>query len=116
MSKQLLFSVTAKDCRFDYYRGSGKGGQKRNKTSSAVRCTHIESGAVGQSENSRSQHENKILAFKRMCETKEFKLWHKLTVSKLTGLEDEIKNKVDSMMSLNNIKIEIQEKGKWIDE
>ena len=56
MTKKLLFSVTAADCRFDYYRGSGKGGQKRNKTSSAVRCTHIASGAVGASDDTRSQH------------------------------------------------------------
>ena len=50
----ILFSVTAKDCRWDYFRGSGKGGQKSNMTSSRVRCTHKESGAVGQSDETRS--------------------------------------------------------------
>jgi protein subunit release factor B len=53
--REKLFSVTEKDCRFDYFRGSGKGGQKRNKTDSAVRCTHAPSGAVGASEALRSQ-------------------------------------------------------------
>ena len=53
--RELLFSVTAKDCRFDYYRGSGAGGQHRNKTESAVRCTHLASGAVGQAEDHREQ-------------------------------------------------------------
>lgn len=70
---ELLFSVTAKDCRWDTFRGTGKGGQKRNKTESAVRCTHIASGAVGQSDDSRSQHDNRRTAFKRMAETDVFK-------------------------------------------
>ena len=65
MSKQLLFSVTAKDCTWDYIRGSGKGGQKRNKTSSAVRCHHKDSGAVGYAEDTRSQLKNKRLALPR---------------------------------------------------
>ena len=47
--REKLFTLTAKNFRWDYFRGSGKGGQKRNKTSSGVRCTHEESGAVGQS-------------------------------------------------------------------
>lgn len=48
--REPIVTVTAADCRWDYYRGSGAGGQHRNKTSSAVRCTHEPSGAVGQSE------------------------------------------------------------------
>jgi len=62
--KEILFSVTASDCRFDYYSGTGAGGQARNKSLSAVRCTHIASGAVGKSEEERSQKQNKITAFK----------------------------------------------------
>ena len=51
MGKTLLFSVTAGDCKWDYYRGTGSGGQKKNKTSNCVRCTHTASGAVGKSED-----------------------------------------------------------------
>lgn len=54
-NKEILVRVTAKDCRWDYYRGTGKGGQKRNKTENCVRCTHIKSGAVGKSEEGRKQ-------------------------------------------------------------
>lgn len=43
--RKPILSVTKKDCRWDYYVGSGKGGQKRNRTSNCVRCTHIDSGA-----------------------------------------------------------------------
>lgn len=74
--KELLFSVTAKDCDFVATRGTGKGGQKRNKTSSAVRCTHRDSGAVGFSDDTRSQRQNKIIAFDRMTKTTEFNTWH----------------------------------------
>lgn len=63
--RELLFSVTKKDFRIYTFRAGGKGGQKQNKTSSGVRFTHIESGAVGESREERSQHRNKEIAFKR---------------------------------------------------
>ena len=49
----------------DTYRASGPGGQKRNKTSSAVRLRHLPSGLIVIAEESRSQHENRerALAF-----------------------------------------------------
>ena len=112
MSKELLFSVTAADCRFDYYRGSGKGGQKRNKTSSAVRCVHIASGAMGQAEDSRSQHDNKKLAFKRMAETPKFKAWHQLEVARMTGALAQIEERIEFDMK-HRIKVERREDGKW---
>ncbi len=116
MSKgELLFSVTAKDCRFDYYRGSGAGGQHRNKTDSACRCTHLASGAVGQAEDSRSQHDNKALAFKRMAETKAFKAWHSIEVARRTGKLREIEERIAFDMK-HRIKVEVQEAGKWVPE
>jgi len=115
--KELLFSVTASDCRWDYYRGSGKGGQKRNKTDSAVRCTHLASGAVGSCENYRSQRENKIEAFRRMYDTAKFKGWHKLECAKRMGLLKRIEEDVDLMMKDRNLLVEIKsEDGKWISE
>jgi hypothetical protein len=53
-------------CEVDTYRASGPGGQKRNKTSSAVRLRHLPSGLIVIAEESRSQHENKAKALKRM--------------------------------------------------
>jgi hypothetical protein len=54
------------DCTVDTYRASGPGGQKRNKTSSAVRLRHYPSGLSVISEESRSQHENKHHALRRL--------------------------------------------------
>jgi hypothetical protein len=53
-------------CEIDTYRASGPGGQKRNKTSSAVRLRHPASGIIVIAEESRSQHENKAKAIKRL--------------------------------------------------
>ena len=53
-------------CEVDTYRASGPGGQKRNKTSSAVRLRHTPSGLIVIAEESRSQHENKAKALKRL--------------------------------------------------
>lgn len=56
-------------CEVDTYRASGPGGQKRNKTSSAVRLRHLPSGLRVIAEESRSQHENKARALKRLRQT-----------------------------------------------
>lgn len=53
-------------CEVDTYRASGPGGQKRNKTSSAVRLRHPASGMLVIAEESRSQHENKARALRRL--------------------------------------------------
>lgn len=53
-------------CAVDTYRASGPGGQKRNKTSSAVRLRHAPTGLIVIAEESRSQHENKARALRRL--------------------------------------------------
>jgi protein subunit release factor A len=73
--KTKLFSITAADCEWDVFRGSGNGGQKKQKTSSGVRCTHKPSGAVGKATDSRDQSVNRRTAFERMANTPEFKIW-----------------------------------------
>src|SRR5262245_24347930 len=61
-------------CDVDTYRASGPGGQKRNKTSSAVRLRHTPSGLLVIAEESRSQHENKARALRRLRQALYLKL------------------------------------------
>lgn len=78
--KRKMFSITASDCRWDVFRGSGDGGQKKQKTSSGVRCVHEPSGAEGKATDSREQSQNRKTAFERMVATEEFQGWLKLKI------------------------------------
>lgn len=79
-NRTKMFSITASDCRWDVFRGSGDGGQKRQKTSSGVRCVHEASGAEGKATDSREQSQNRKRAFERMVATPEFQGWLKLKI------------------------------------
>lgn len=114
MTRELLFSVTAKDCDWSYTRGTGPGGQKRNKTSSAVHCYHPASGARSYSDVTRSQHDNKRDAFLKMIETSEFKKWHNLETMRRMGTLAEIELAVDRELRYNT-KVEYQQDGKWVE-
>jgi protein subunit release factor B len=109
--RKLLFSVTKDDCRWDYYRCPGKGGQNVNKRDTGVRCTHPPSRAVGASCEERSQLQNKKTAFVRMAQSKEFKEWHKIECARRTGQLDQIEREVERQM--RNIKVEVKDHGVW---
>lgn len=55
-----------RQCRVDVFRGTGNGGQKRNRTDSAVRLTHLATGAVATCDETRSQHQNRQLALRKL--------------------------------------------------
>ena len=114
MTKEVLFTVTANDCDWTYMRGTGPGGQKRNKTSSKVRCLHRASGAIGESDETRSQHDNKRLAFRKMAETAEFKAWHKIETAKQLGTIVSIEDNVNQAMRDTNLKVEGRVDGRWV--
>jgi hypothetical protein len=71
-------------CEVDTYRASGPGGQKRNKTSSAVRLRHPPTGLLVIAEESRSQHENKARALRRLRKALYLKLRTPFTPEEMT--------------------------------
>ncbi len=104
--KELLFSVTRKDFRVSYFCAGGPGGQHQNKIASACRIIHPASGAVGESREQKSQHQNRKIALQRLVKTKEFQKWHKIETARHLGLLANIEVQVDEWMKPENLKIE----------
>ena len=111
--KELLFSVTKKDLKVDTFRAGGKGGQNQNKRNSGVRIRHPESGAVGESREERNQYQNKKIAFKRLVKNPKFKLWLNRKAKEVIDKKT-LEQRVEEMMNEDNLKIEINENGKWV--
>lgn len=117
MEKKLLFSLSKAKGDFivQPFKGSGKGGQKRNKTMSACRITHPASGTVSECQEERSFTQNKHKAFERLIEKESFQRWHKLECIKRTGEYAAIMERVDKSMRPENIKVECLDDGKWVE-
>ncbi len=110
-NRKPILSVTLDDCDVQTKRGSGKGGQNRNKRDTAVRIVHRASGAVGESQEERSQLQNKRTAFRRMVATPKFQAWLRIQLGRTSLAEVE----VEKAMWPVNIKTEVQEDGRWVE-
>lgn len=72
--KTLIASYTRKDFRVDSFNSGGPGGQHQNKTKSGCRITHIASGLVAECRETKSWHQNRTIAFRRLAVL--IKHWH----------------------------------------
>lgn len=90
IEEDIDIEIRDEDLRIDTYRSSGAGGQHINKTSSAIRITHLPTNSVVQCQNERSQHMNKDKAM-QMLKAKLFILKQQENAEKVSGIRGEVK-------------------------
>ena len=112
--RELLFSVTKKDLDITAIRGSGPGGQHRNKVSTGIRIVHRASGAVAEASDDKSSLINKSAAFRKLLDTPRFKSWFKIALAAAQGRES-IADAVERQMQPENITTEVlDENNRWV--
>ena len=113
MKKELLFSITRRDLKINYFSGTGGGGQHRNKHQNCVRLQHPDSGVLVTGQSNKERRSNLREAFANIVKHPKFKVWHTRKVQEIIEGKN-IQQKVDEMVTIENLKIEGRnDHGQW---
>jgi len=109
---ELLFSITKKDFKIDFFSGTGSGGQYRNRKKNCVRLYHIASGVLVTGQSNRDRKSNIKEALTNLVNHPRFKIWHARRVNEILTRKT-LDQLIDEMMQPQNLKIEYYEDGIW---
>lgn len=115
--RELILSVSAKDCIRQTFRAGGPGGQNQNKRETGVRFIHEPSGARGECREERSQLQNEKRAFHRLIHSPKFRVWMQRELGGYAAREAEQLRLVEASMRPANLRIEVRELGhdRWVE-
>lgn len=111
--KQIILQITKKDFRWEYFSGSGAGGQNRNRKKNCVRLFHDPSKCNSVAQDHKSKSKNEEDAFRRLVNQDKFMDWLRLECYKKSVearyLEDNVKTEMIKFTAVETK----DEKGKW---
>lgn len=110
---EKLFSIGPDDFEVTWFSGTGAGGQYRNKHQNCCRIKHKETGVIGTGQSNRNQEANKKEAFMNVYNNPTFQLYLQRRINEALS-EESIDDIVDREM--RNVKVEVREDGKWVEE
>ena len=71
---------------------------------------------MGNSQDQRSQHANKKIAFRRMADSAKFKIWLNTEIFQTSQLREIADQKIGKELDPKDIKVEVQQNGRWVEE
>lgn len=111
--REKLFSIGPDDFEVTWFSGTGAGGQYRNKHQNCCRIKHKETEVIGTGQSNRNQEANKKEAFMNVYNNPTFQLYLQRRINEALS-EESIDDIVDREM--RNVKVEVREDGKWVEE
>lgn len=118
--RELLLSVSVKDCTVQHFASGGPGGQNQNKRHTGTRIIHEPSGARGECREERSQLQNTRRAFHRLVCSPKFRLWMQRTLGQEAAKEADRLRAVEASLAPEKLRVEVRVRGRdgsrWIEE
>ena len=111
-TRERIRLASKEDFAVSYFCGSGKGGQAKNKVASGVQIIHRETGALGRASDSRSQADNKKMAFRRLLETNKMKIWLNRKLFEVRERQT-MEEAIEKDTTDDKLRYEVLNSGKW---